>query len=137
MSTCLVTRIFSAISRKCIDSTLDNMIKQWKVKIHLFIFCLLFIIYFIKNIHVLLMDHKKSIFPSSDLCNVSQWLFVLDKHLGKLQALFWVDPHHIPQQKDPVWSVAHLVPKQNRRKPTLQPSYKFVETHIFIKPKNI
>lgn len=48
----------------------------------------------------------------SDLCNVSQWLFILHQHLSKLQALFWVDPHHIPEQKDPVWSVAHLEPKK-------------------------
>lgn len=62
--------------------------------------------------------------PPSDLCNVSQGLFILDQHLGKLQALFWVDPHHIPQQEDPVWSVAHLITKQT-------------ETRMFIKPKNI
>lgn len=54
----------------------------------------------------------KSLLPSSNLCDVSQWLFILDQHLGKLQALFRVDPHHIPQQKDPIWSVAHLKKKK-------------------------
>lgn len=44
------------------------------------------------------------------LCNVSQWLFILHQHLSKLQALFWVDPHHISEQKDPIWSVANLKP---------------------------
>lgn len=54
---------------------------------------------------------SKSLHPSADLCDVSQWLLVLDEHLGKLQALFWVDSHHIPEQKDPIWSVAHLEKK--------------------------
>ena len=45
----------------------------------------------------------------ADLCNVSQWFFILHQHLRKLQALFRVNPHNIPEQKDPIWSVAHLL----------------------------
>lgn len=43
-----------------------------------------------------------------NLCNVSKWLFILNQHLGELETLLWTDPHHIPEQEDPVWSVAHL-----------------------------
>ena len=42
------------------------------------------------------------------LGDVCQWLLILHQHLGKLQALLWVDPHHVPQEEDPVWGVAHL-----------------------------
>lgn len=42
------------------------------------------------------------------LGNVSQWFFILHQHLGELQTLLWTNPHHISQQKDPVWSVANL-----------------------------
>lgn len=54
----------------------------------------------------------------SYLCDVSQWLLILDQHLSKLQALFWIDPHHIPEQEDPVWGVAHLeiIKKKNHSK---------------------
>lgn len=53
----------------------------------------------------------------SYLCNVSQWLFILHQHLSKLQSLFRVDPHHISEQKDPVWSVANLKPALLQVKP--------------------
>lgn len=42
------------------------------------------------------------------LCDVSKWFFILNQHLGELEALFGTDPHYVPQQEDPVWSVAHL-----------------------------
>lgn len=42
------------------------------------------------------------------LVDVGQRLFVLDQHLGELQALVWIDTHHVSQQKHPVWGVAHL-----------------------------
>lgn len=64
---------------------------------------------FVNNFKVF---HQKNPPFLPDLCNVSKWLFILHQHLSKLQALFWVDPHHIPEQKDPVWSVAHLEPKK-------------------------
>lgn len=44
----------------------------------------------------------------SDLSDVSQRFLILNEHLRKLQTLFWTDPHHVPQQEDPVWSVANL-----------------------------
>lgn len=47
-------------------------------------------------------------FKQFHLCNISKWLFILNQHLGELQTLLWIDPHYIPQQKDPVWSVANL-----------------------------
>lgn len=49
----------------------------------------------------------------SNLCDIGQRFFILHQHLGKLQALFWVDAHDIPQKKDPIWSVAHLGRKKN------------------------
>lgn len=49
----------------------------------------------------------------SNLCNVSKRLFILNQHLGELETLFWTDPHHVPQQEDPVWSVAHLQGQHN------------------------
>lgn len=61
-----------------------------------------------------------------DLCNVSEWLFILNQHLGELKALLWTDPHYIPQQEDPVWSVAHLqeqqIVKHNSSRPEVCPS---------------
>lgn len=42
------------------------------------------------------------------LVDVGQRLLVLDQHLGKLQALVWIDSHHISQQEHPVGGVAHL-----------------------------
>lgn len=43
-----------------------------------------------------------------DLSDVSQRFLILNEHLWELQALFWTDPHDVPQQEDPVWSVANL-----------------------------
>lgn len=42
------------------------------------------------------------------LVYVGQWLLVLDKHLGKLQALVWIYTHHVSQEENPVRGVAHL-----------------------------
>lgn len=62
----------------------------------------------IQEIHIffIILKHLSSY---ADLCNVSQWFFILHQHLSKLQALFRVDPHYISEQKDPVRSVAHLL----------------------------
>lgn len=54
----------------------------------------------------MVLIHGKDVFFY--LCNVSKWLFILNQHLGELKALLWTDPHHVPKQEDPVWSVAHL-----------------------------
>lgn len=47
-----------------------------------------------------------------DLCDVSKRLLILNQHLGELKALLWADPHYVPQQEYPVWSVAHLQKQQ-------------------------
>lgn len=42
------------------------------------------------------------------LVYVGQWLLILDKHLGKLQALIRIYTHHVSQEENPVRSIAHL-----------------------------
>ena len=43
------------------------------------------------------------------LVEVSQGFLLGYKHLGKLCALFWIEPHNVAQQEDIVGSVANLL----------------------------
>ena len=57
--------------------------------------------------------HKLPIILCVYLVEVSQGLLFSHEHLGKLGALLWVQPHHIPQQENVVGSVANLLGIQN------------------------
>ena len=65
-----------------------------------------------------------------NLVDVGQRLLILDQHLGKLESLVWIHPHHISQQKHPVWSVADLLKGAKGENATL-----FAALKIILHPK--